>query len=460
MNLRPFYPLFGGIVIVTVAGCNDNDVFDDIISDTTFSEEEIEVSVPLESGSTVSFKGGKTLTLDVGVGSGAYHFSEDSADEFFTITDRGPTIACDESATVLEVTDFCVTSAGVDNAGTIFADTTFTPTIYKFNIDTGGVAGTKVGYEVIQTIKLLDLDDQPISGLPTPLAPLATMANGYDNNGGQQTFDPQGVDTEALVRLSNESFWVAEEYAPSLIYVNAKGRILGRFVPNGLENNLAEANYRVTGTLPAILAKRQLDRGIESLAISPDGQFLYFMMESPLANPDSAAFQSSRYVRVFKISLQSTGELDTVVGEYVYELDQPDTFTGDNTTQQSDVKVSEMVALGTDKLVILERVTRHTKLYRVSISADTTNILASEWDIAATSPSLEQLSDLSAQGITPLSKTKVFDSLSEKADLVSNIEGMAVLNNEYVALLNNNDFGIKGVKTTITVVKIAEQLSK
>lgn len=458
MKLRPFYPILGGIAMVTIAGCDNNDVVESLFDDTTFSEEEIEVNEPMES---VSFKGGNTLTtLNVGVGSGAFHFSEDSTDEFFTITDRGPTIACADSETVVDVKDFCVRSTGADNAGTIFADTTFTPTIYKFNIDTGGVAGTKVAYEVIQTIKLLDLDDQPISGLPTPLAPLATITNAYDNNGGQQEFDPQGVDPEALVRLSNESFWVAEEYAPSLIRVNAKGRILGRFVPNGLENKLAAANYRITGNLPAILASRQLDRGIESLAISPDGQFLYFMMESPLANPDSAAFQSSRYVRLFKISLLTSGELDSVVGEYVYELDLPDTFTGDNTTQQSDVKVSEMVALGTDKLVILERVTRHTKLYRVSIEADTTNILASEWDVPATSPSLEQLSDLSAQGITPLSKTKVFDSNSEKSDLVSNIEGMAVLSSEYVALINDNDFGVTGTKTTITVLKIAEQLSK
>ncbi len=461
MNLRPLYPLVCGVVIATVTGCDDDDVVGGLISDVTLSEEEIEVNESIENVESVSFKGGKTLTLDVGVGSGAFHFSEDSADEFFTITDRGPTISCAESAAVLGVTDFCMNNGAVDSTGQIFAVPSFTPTIYKFNIDTGGIAGTKVGYEVIQTIKLLDLDDQPISGMPN-LSTITTTENGYDNQGNLQGFDPEGVDPEALVRLPNQSFWVAEEYSPSLIYVNAKGRILGRFVPNGVENDLANANYRVTGSLPAILAKRQTNRGIESLAVSPDGQFLYFMMESPLANPDSAAFESSRYVRLFKISLQSGGELDSVVGEYVYELDKPDTFTGDNTSQQSDVKVSEMVALGTDKLVILERVTRHTKLYRILISADTTNILGTEWDTEATSQSLslETLPDLAAQGITPLSKTKVFDSLSEKADLMSNVEGMAVLNSDYVALINDNDFGVEGIKTSITILNIAEQLNK
>ena len=466
MNLRFFYFLLISSIIVNLTGCSDDDedVISNLVSSITLSEEVIDVEEPM---TPVSFKGGKTLSFDINMGSGAFHFKDDPVDEFYTITDRGPNIPCDDSTDIVGVENFCfgsVTGAAVrviddiDNNGTIFASTDFTPTIYKFNIDTGGAIGAKVGYEVKQTITIKDRDDNPISGLPNPSIGMATE-NGYDNQGNSLDFDPAGINPKAIVKLSNGTFWLAEEYAPSLVHVAANGRILERIVPIGVENSLVDANYRVSGFLPAILKKRHLNRGIESLAISPDEQFLYFIMESPLANPSESAFSYSRYVRLFKLSLQQ-GDFESVVGEYIYTLEEPNTFTADNTNQQSDVKVSEMVALDTDELIILERVIRHTKLYRVSLDT-ATNILGSNWDIEApnsSSLSLETQSNLAVQGIIPLNKKLVFDSRREMSDLDSNIEGLALLNDEYAIFINNNEFGQSGVKTRITVAKIVRQL--
>lgn len=457
MNLRFFHTLFFGVVITVVTGCSDDDnnIVENVVSAITLSEEVIEINEPMGS---VSFQGGKTLALEVGVGSGAFHSPNDPVDEFYTITDRGANIACDDSAEVLEVENFCqVTPGTVEKNGKIFPKPSFTPTIYKFDIDTGGVVGSKVGYEVKQTISLRDKEGELINGLPNPLQ-VTTTENAYDNSGKVLDLDPAGLDPEAIVKLSNDTFWLAEEYAPSLVHVAADGVIFERIVPIGVENDLRNANYKVIGALPAILTKRQLNRGIEALALSPDEQFLYFIMESPLANPNEAAFQNSRYVRLFRISLHTDGnrgDLDSIVDEYVYIMESPQEFTTDDTTKQSDVKISEMVAVDTDKLIILERVTKDTKLYWVSLD-NATNIYNTEWDNEATNPSLEMLPDLATQNITPLSKTQIFNSRSDKSDLDSNIEGIALLNDEYVAFLNDNDFGIKGVKTRITVVKIAK----
>jgi hypothetical protein len=461
MNLRFFCPLF--FSVVTLAGCggddDNNNVVSDIVSSITLSNEVIDVDEPM---APVSFNGGKTLTFNGGMGRGAFHSKDADVDEFYTITNRGPNIPCADSMEIVGVENFCTDVNGqVDNNGTIFAIPTFTPTIYRFNVDLGGVVGTKVGYEVKETINLRDRDNHVISGLTNPLQGGITE-NGYDNNGNLLAFDPEGVNPSALVKLSNGTFWLAEEYAPSLVHIAANGRILERIVPITMRISLAAANYRVLELLPAILRKRSLNRGIESLAISPDEQFLYFIMESPLANPDESAFQNSRYVRLFKISLQQ-GDWENIVGEYVYVIDEPNTFTVDDTELQSDVKVSEIVALDTDKLIILERVKRHTKLYRISSLDNATNISGDQkWDFEASSSdtSLEKLSDLATQGITPLGKELVFDSRRDLSDLDFNIEGLALLNDEYAVFTNNNDFGIRGDQMRFTVIDIVEQLNQ
>ncbi|MDM8564836.1 esterase-like activity of phytase family protein [Candidatus Halobeggiatoa sp. HSG11] len=448
MKLRSVNTVLLGLFLV---GCGGSDSeTEEFISNLTLSEEVIDVN---EKMASVTFKGGKTLKLEAGVGSGAFHAEDDPADEIYTITDRGPNFSCSSSESYLEVKNFCVGENG--SKGRIFAMADFTPTIYKFNIDTSGVFGAKVGYEVMQTIKIKDRDGDPISGLPNPIA---STERAYDNQGKLLDFDPEGIDPESIIRLSNGNFWIAEEYAPSLVHVAKDGRILERIVPEGMASKLSEANYRVTDGLPGILAKRQLNRGIKSLVITPDEDYLYFAVQNPLANPDFKAYSTSRHVRIFKVLLQQFGDFSSMVAEYVYILDKPESFTFDNSNRQNDVKITDMVVLDDDKLVLIERVNRHTKLYQVVTNA--TNILGSGWDIATTDLSLENLPNLTAYGITPVTKKLVFDSRNELSDLSPKIEGLAVLNDQYVVFTNDNDFGVSGVKAKLTVVRIAEQLSK
>ena len=447
MSLRLFYIVLFSLFIVS---CGSDDE-EEIISNFTLSEEVIDVNEKME---TVTFKGEKTLSFEVGIGSGAFHAKDDPSDEIYTITDRGPNFSCSSSDTYLGIKDFCGTASG-----RIFPMPTFTPTIYKFNLDTSGIFGTKVGYKVMQTIKIKDRDGDPISGLPNPIR-IATTEQGYDNKGNLLDFDPEGIDPEAIIRLSNGNFWIAEEYAPSLVHISKDGRILERIVPEGMAVDLSQANYRVTGGLPAILKKRRLNRGIKALAISPDENYLYFAVQNPLVNPDFTAHSTSRNIRIFKVLLQQYGDFDNMMAEYVYILDKPETFTFDNTDKQSDVKITDMVALENDKLVLIERVNRHTKLYQVSNLDVATNILTTEWDSVINTQSLENLINLNIQGITSVTKKLVFDSRNELSDLSPKIEGLALLNDQYIVLTNDNDFGIAGTKSKITVVKIAEQLKQ
>ncbi len=421
-----------------------------------------ELAEPL---ATVSFKGGKTLALDVGFGSSAYHPPTARSSVFYTITDRGPNIGCDETEKVIGVAGLCGDGQDVHK---VFAVPTFAPTIYRFELV---AEGGRLRARVVEKTPLKDRDGEPITGLTNDLK-VTDTEKGFSPEGTMLPFDVNGIDSEGLVRLADGTFWIADEYGPSLVHVGSDGRILERVVPVGMEVDLAMARYKVTGLLPAVFARRKLNRGAESLGLSPDGKFLYLAMQSPLANPDIDAHLMSRNDRLLKLSLKADGTIDKVEGEYVYRLDTPDKYgdltamTGDFIKEplsfrgQADVKVSEILAVGTDDLVVLERITKVTKLFRVKL-AGATNILGTSWDQKSTTPSLET-TDMPA-GVTAVTKTLVFDSQTATAPfgckLPDKVEGVALLDADHVLLINDSDFSVAGEKTSVVILPIGKAVA-
>src|SRR5262249_9039217 len=151
------------------------------------------------------------------------------------------------------------------------------------------------------------------------------------------------------------------EMGPSVAHLSADGRILSRLVPADAVDDYKSSEAEIIGALPAILSKRQGNRGIESIAISPDEQFLYALVQNPLANPAPAAHQASKNSRLIKIE-RATGK---VIGEYVYQLDDPQSFVMDPSDRQSEPRISEMAALGLDRLLVLERTDVQTKIHEI-----------------------------------------------------------------------------------------------
>jgi hypothetical protein len=258
--------------------------------------------------------------------------------------------------------------------------------------------------------------------------------------------DRDNVDLEGLVRLADGTFWIAEEMGPSIAHVSADGRIMKRFVPENALQDYAGAQAEISATLPAILSKRQGNRGIEGLAISPDEKFLYFIVQNPLANPDTKAYQAARNTRLFKFDRVA----GVIVGEYVYQLADPQSFGFDPSPRQNEPRISEITALGLDRLLVLERTEKTTKLFEIQL-AGATNIFKSPWDDEATTPSLEQLQD--APGIKVVDKTLRLDTFRDVKDAPEKIEGLAFLQDGSLVMINDNDFGIRGDATRIVTVR-------
>jgi hypothetical protein len=265
--------------------------------------------------------------------------------------------------------------------------------------------------------------------------------------------DPNGFDTEGLVQLPDGSYWISEEYRPSLAWMTAEGQVQGRLTPAG--QVLEGADMESLDVLPAAYGDRQDNRGFESLAVSKDGRTVWVMLQSPLDHPHAAAAAATGNVRMLAIDVATKKP----VGEYVYRAGRPTAEGWARTgAPPEDVKLCAMSALDDGRLLVLEQSDGGVaELYLVSFEA-ATNLL----DAALAEP-IEPVGDLSAAGVAMLGKTLVADlapHLSAMADHVTDgqwrksgdeppglkLEGLAILDPHRVAIVNDNDFNIDWIE--------------
>lgn len=340
-----------------------------------------------------------------GIGSDIY--PADAPDEFWMITDRGPNgqIKVDgEKRRTFPVPDF-------------------DPSILR-------VRAANHTLTVLRSIPITTPDGRPVTGLSNTTGHDETP---YDLTAATQLpYNQSGLDTEGLVHTANGEFWVSEEYSPSLLHLSATGTVLARYVPAGL--SLPDAGYPVLPTLPGVLAHRQINRGFESLAISPDGRTLYTALQSPLALPNAEAGGSSLVVRLLAFDIGS----GRPTGEYLYPLETVTGFDPGADGDQSEMKISAMAWYGPDQLVVDERTDAVARLYLVRLRG-ATNLLGGPFDDPAHRPALEQAGP---SAVTPLEKTPLVDLTEAVPSLPKKIEGVAVLGPKTIAVANDNDFGM------------------
>jgi hypothetical protein len=232
-------------------------------------------------------------------------------------------------------------------------------------------------------------------------------------------------------------------------------------MPEGL--TLDGVDYPIAPVLPSIYALRKINSGFEGMTISADEKTLYLVLQRPLSNPNRQTGDASRHTRVLVFDIASAKP----VAEYVYRFEAIQDFAADPTLRPDGMKLSAVALINATTPLIVERTDTVAKLYRVDISM-ATNILGSPWDDAATTPSLEALEDLTPSRIVALPKTLVAD-LSKLPDVPDKVEGLVVLDQTTVAVVNDNDFDIgmfdengnnvgPGVKTKTVVIGLPHPL--
>jgi len=185
---------------------------------------------------------------------------------------------------------------------------------------------------------------QPYSGRPPQPDTKETIddvAKSSGTTGVPVAPDPDGYDSEGLVALPDGTFWVSDEYGPYVTHFDANGYELGRLTPYADSPN--NAYHKIVGHLPAVLADRPNNKGMEGLAVTPDGSTLVGAMQSALQLPDLASTKASKVAvtRIITIDLHTYK-----THQYLYLLDDP-ASTGD--------AISEITALSSTKFLVDER---------------------------------------------------------------------------------------------------------
>jgi hypothetical protein len=351
-----------------------------------------------------------------------------SSDEYYGLTDRGPNVTGPDGVTKIEPLP------------------SFDPAIGKFKL-TNGQANLE------KAIPLRAADGTPYNGLVNSQASTGETID--DLNGNVLPTSPYGYDSEGLVAMKDGTFWVSDEYGPFITHFDKNGKQIGRLSP-------------FDGSLPAELAMRVPNKGMEGLTLTPDGSTLVGMMQSALQTPDLTAKPAN--VTTLRIV---TYNLNThATHEYIYLLDDPKTNGG---------AVSEITATSNTTFVVDERDGKFEpgafkQLFAIDISGATdvgpsSKVAAASYDAAkggllvGTTPksidayvgaddTADATTALAAVGITPVKKSLDVDlgGLLTKLDPTGGffghdkVEGVATTDGgKTLVVSNDNDFGIDGV---------------
>jgi hypothetical protein len=202
--------------------------------------------------------------------------------------------------------------------GTISYDTR----VQRFTLDINPATGAISNFQVVETI-LFTNGGATLNGL----APNPTNVLG-------NAFDPEGF----VVHPTTGHFFVSDEYGPSVYEFNRAGQLVKQFTtPANLIPRNAANTPNFASDAGNVAGKRS-NRGFEGLAISPDGRYVYAMLQSAMLDEGGS---SGVFIRLVKFDAR-TGE---AVAQYAYRMEGASQGRG----------VSALVALNDTEFLVLER---------------------------------------------------------------------------------------------------------
>ena len=260
-------------------------------------------------GAAVDRSSGSNFDRRVGYFSDLYY--DPKAREWWGLSDRGP------------------------GGGSLSYDTR----VQRFTIDIAP-NGAISNFQIAETVKFTS-GGQPLNGLaPNPVGTLG------------RSFDPEGF----VINPRTGTLLVSDEYGPSLYEFNRSGQLLRTFTPPANLVPKVGADVNFGAPYPTSTAGRESNRGLEGLAISPDGKFAYAMLQNGTIQDGRTSGGRGIYTRIVKYDT----ETGLAVAQYAYKLESSAQGGG----------ISAIVALGGDRFLVLERNNRGIGVDATLNSAD------------------------------------------------------------------------------------------
>lgn len=335
------------------------------------------------------------------------HYIHGSEKEFYLITDRGPNADANEA------------NAGKETI--LFAFPDYTPKIFKARAEGDSL-------RIIETFTLKKSGGAHASGIPHPVG----LGNSgevawVDTSKTLANLDAWGIDSESIAADQNGDWWIGEEYGPTIWHVNGKtGEVIKRYTP------FAASACEVT--IDSVFAKRRPNRGFEGIACTPNGK-VYAMLQAPIYNPDKAAGESSRLHRILEIDPKTEA-----TRMFVYEHETPTA-----SLKNKEWSIGDMAAINDHEFLVIEHAAKKDenvkKIFKIDI-AKATPITREDFN-GETLEQLENAENCLANGIVPVQKALYMDLLANGWDASHRKpEGITVMNDTTIAVINDNDFGV------------------
>jgi len=268
-------------------------------------------------------------------------------------------------------------------------------------------------------------------------------------------YDELGGDFEGILKDKNGKFWMCDEYRPAIYNFEDDGTLIERYVATGtsvLGTNPMPVDTYGKETLPSLYASRRANRGFEAIAYDEVNHIVYAFIQSPLYNPGSSTKNTSDVIRILGIDATD----GTPVSEYVYLLER-NKESGFSSSRVD--KIGDANYIGDGKFLVIERDSEGPEaksgkkyVYEIDINF-ATNILnnpIARRDADQVNPTLEEMSadDILDNDIIAVHKYKVLNLPSVGYASSDKAEGIALLPNNEIAVLNDNDFGLAGAGIT------------
>ena len=162
------------------------------------------------------------------------------------------------------------------------------------------------------------------------------------------------MDSEAVARSRDGTFYVSDEYGAMIYHFDATGRQIGAIqtVAAILPRTAGVVNFD-GGSAPT--TGRRNNQGLEALAITPDGKRLVTILQSATVQDTSGSSQQTRNntrILVYDISAASTPT--SPVGHFVMQLPTLN-VSGLGASANRTAAQSEMLALNSTQFLVLSR---------------------------------------------------------------------------------------------------------